>query len=110
MNKKGLLNLAISDRLTALREDHDLDQIDLAPIFKVERKTISRAENGVTEPKISLIIEYAKYFNVSCDYILGLIDIPKPLYPNKKNALPVASGKSVQIGDIGSHNKIDIKQ
>lgn len=97
-------------RLRDTRDDAELNQTEVAEILGMNQTQYSRYELGKQELPMHHFRTLAQFYNVSLDYLAGLIPTPKPLYPNKKNALPVASGKSVQIGDIGSHNKIDIKQ
>lgn len=42
--------------------------------YEVNRRTVSRWENGATEISLSSLTELADYFNVSLDYITGQID------------------------------------
>ena len=42
-------------------------------------KTIQFYEQNRTIPDIYLVAEMAKFFNVSCDYILGVVNTPIPL-------------------------------
>ena len=93
-------------RLRDLREDAELKQAGIAKFLDITQQQYQLYESGKREVPFHVVIKLAQFYNVSLDYLAGLIPTPKPLYPNK----PVASGKSVQIGDIGSHNKIDIKQ
>ena len=71
--------------IKALREDHDLTQKELGKVFNVNQITISQYERGVRQINPSLIIAYAKYFNVSTDYILGLTKNPSHHWIAKNN-------------------------
>lgn len=73
----------INEIIRALREDNDLTQTELGRILNVNQITISQYERGIRQLSPNMIIAYAKFFNVSTDYILGLTDEQKPLYKAK---------------------------
>lgn len=66
-------------RLKKLRKLNRYTQTQIANILKTDNGVISRYENGKTLILTSFLIEYAKLFNVSCDYIMGRIDEKIPL-------------------------------
>ncbi len=66
-------------RLRDLREDRDLKQIDVANILKIEQTQYSRYERGVQMMGIDKYIVLAKFYNVSLDFLTGLINSPEPL-------------------------------
>lgn len=66
-------------RLKDLREDHDLSQADIAKILETTRQQVSKWETGTQMMGIDKYIKLAKYYNVSVDYLLGLIDSPRKL-------------------------------
>ncbi len=72
-------------RLRDLREDHDLLQKEVAAILKVTQQHYSRIEIGVNELTIEQLRILAEYYNVSADYILGLIQRPRALHEYKDN-------------------------
>lgn len=59
-------------RLTDLRQDHDLTQQDVADILHCKREVYRRYEKGIREIPVSYAIILAKYYQVSLDYLLGL--------------------------------------
>ena len=63
-------------------------------IFLKSIVVISRYENGQTTILTSFLIEYAKFFNVSCDYIMGRIDEKIPL-DKRKEVLLLADGSHI---------------
>lgn len=67
-------------RLKDLREDHDLTQRDIADVLQTTREQISKYETGKQMMGIDKYIKLAKYYNVSLDYLTGLIDTPRKLY------------------------------
>lgn len=68
------------ERLKHLREDHDLTQTDMANILKTTRQQVSKWETGAQMMGVDKYIILAKRYNVSVDYILGLVDTPRKLY------------------------------
>lgn len=59
-------------RLKDLRNDKDLNQVQIAEIIKTTQKQYSRWETGEYQIPFDKAIELAKYYNVSLDYIAGL--------------------------------------
>ena len=59
-------------RLKDLRSDKDLNQKDIADVLNVTQATYSRYESGDLEIPIRALIELAKFYHVSVDYILGI--------------------------------------
>lgn len=66
-------------RLRDLREDHDLTQDELVHILNMHKTTYTNYEQGKREIPFSLVIQLAKLYNVSIDYIAELIDEPKAI-------------------------------
>ena len=58
-------------RLYDLRTDNDKTQREIAEYLKCNRQVYSRYERGIREIPASMVVALAKYYNVSCDYILG---------------------------------------
>ena len=59
-------------RLRELRIENNLSQMKLAEQIGVTQKAIDFWEKGINEPKASYIIELAKFFGVTTDYLLGI--------------------------------------
>ena len=59
------------DRIRELREDNDLNQKDIAKLLKTTQQVYSRYEKGTNEIPLHHIITLSRFYNVSCDYILG---------------------------------------
>ncbi|MBR3613928.1 MAG: helix-turn-helix transcriptional regulator [Clostridia bacterium] len=62
------------ERIKELRKEHNLSQEEFGRIFtnKIAQSTIGTWEKGLREPPFRAIIEMAKYFNVSIDYLFGI--------------------------------------
>ena len=67
-------------RLKDLREDHDLTQQDVADVLQTTREQISKYETGKQMMGVDKYIKLAKFYNVSLDYLTGIIDTPKKLF------------------------------
>jgi transcriptional regulator with XRE-family HTH domain len=67
-------------RLKDLREDHDLSQEDIAKVLQTTQEQVSKYETGRQMMGIDKYIKLAKHYNVSLDYLTGLIDTPRKLF------------------------------
>ena len=66
-------------RLKDLREDNEKTQKQIAEILNTTQPQYARYETGERELPIHHFITLAKYYNVSLDYLTGLIDTPKKI-------------------------------
>ena len=66
-------------RLRDLRIDHDKSQAEIAKIIGTSQSYYAQYENGKRGITLERVIILAKYYNVSLDYIAGLIDTPKKI-------------------------------
>lgn len=69
----------IYQRLRDLREDADKSQEEIAKIIGTSQSYYAQYENGKRAVPFERMVLLAKYYNVSLDYIAGLIDIPRKL-------------------------------
>ena len=65
-------------RIRNLREDKDLYQKDIAEVLGISQQYYSEYENGNRSIPIFHLMKLAKFYNVSIDYIAGIISDPKP--------------------------------
>ena len=82
-------------RLVELMENADMTQIELANKIGTTNVTISRYMSGERCPRIEIVAEIAKVFNVSIDYLLGL--------PTGKNKRFIENESMVDLYKIVSH-------
>ncbi len=68
-------------RLRDLREDHDLQQADIAKLLYTTQAQYSRYERGERELPIHHLMTLADYYGVSADYILGRTNSSRPVCP-----------------------------
>ena len=66
-------------RLKQLRQKNKLTQSELASILGLRPTAISNYESERNEPSFDKLIALSKYFDVSCDYLLGLTDSYLPV-------------------------------
>lgn len=66
-------------RLKDLREDNDKSQKQIAEILGMKYQQYGRYESGEREIPLHHIIKLARYYNVSLDYLAGLIDTPREI-------------------------------
>ena len=69
-------NKTIGYKIAETRGKADESQADLAAALGVKREMVTYWENGTRPIKAETIIEIAKRYNVSADYLLGLSDSP----------------------------------
>lgn len=66
----------LGERLSDLRKDRGLTQDQLAQLLHMSNHNISAYECGKNEPPDSAKIAFARFFDVSVDYLVGLTDSP----------------------------------
>ena len=66
-------------RLKDIREDRELTQAQIAEVIGTKQSDYSKYELGKHMMGIDKYIILAKFYNVSIDYLSGIIDTPKTL-------------------------------
>lgn len=66
-------------RIRNLREDNDMTQSQVAKILNKSQQGYDHLGNGRADLSVDDLRSLCKYYNVSADYIIGLIDTPRPL-------------------------------
>lgn len=61
-----------TDRMTAIREDHDETQAQLAKALGVNRVQWTKYETGINELPLRYLVKLCQHYHVSADYLLGL--------------------------------------
>jgi len=70
-------------RIRDLREDHDLNQTQIATFLGMSQTGYSKYETGENDIPSAVLIKLANYYNTSIDYLLGQTD-KKERYPKAK--------------------------
>ena len=64
----------MGQRLKELREERGLTQQELAQALGLHSVTYLHYEKSHHEPPLIVLVEMAKFFDVSTDYLLGVTD------------------------------------
>lgn len=71
--------MKFSERLKQLRQKNKLTQGELAAILGLRATAISNYESERNEPSFDKLIALSKFFDVTCDYLLGITDSYLPV-------------------------------
>lgn len=66
------------ERLRQLRKEKKISMKLLGEVVGVSESTISLYENGKRKPDPDMLVQFADFFGVSVDYLLGRSDNPSP--------------------------------
>ena len=64
-------------RLRDLREDHDWKQVTIAKMLNMSQTGYSKYETGENDIPTAILIQLARIYNTSIDYLLGETNNPK---------------------------------
>lgn len=84
-------------RLKDLREDHELTQEQAAKIIGCKQSYYGKYERGQVMMGIDKYIAFAKYYNVSLDYLTGIIDRPLQLSREKAEIKNSTAACTIEI-------------
>ena len=65
--------------LKEAREDTDKTQAEIAALLGISQQQYARWESGTWQMPIEHYKTLARFYNVSLDYLAGLVDTPKKL-------------------------------
>ena len=65
-------------RIRAMREDKDMTQSEVAKKLNMSQTGYSKYETGENDIPTQILIQLAKFYNTSVDYLLGITDNPSP--------------------------------
>ena len=71
--------MSVHDRLKDLREDADKTQEEIAKVIGTSQSYYAQYENGKRSIPFERAVILAQYYNVSLDFLAGLIDVPRKL-------------------------------
>lgn len=86
----GGVFLTTGERISYLRNQHGLTQLELAQALHISNSALSQYESGARTVSDDLKFKFASYFDVSLDYLMGRTDMKKAFTPEEVNALPEA--------------------
>ncbi len=64
-------------RIKNVREDRDLTQAEIGKLLNKSQQGYNHIETGRAELKIDDLVKLCRYYNLSADYLIGLIDKEK---------------------------------
>ena len=64
------------ERLRNIREDRDLTQSENGSLLNKSQQGYNHIEIGRAELKIDDLVKLCRYYDLSADYIIGLVDKP----------------------------------
>lgn len=88
--------IKIGSFLRELRKEKNLTQEQLADVFNVSARTVSRWETGSNMPDISILVEIADYYD---------LDVREILNGERSNALPAGSSSIKDIAEYADTDK-----
>lgn len=65
------------ERLRQVREDRDLTQAQVGEVIDKSQQGYNHIETGRAELKIEDLAKLCRFYDISSDYIIGLVDKPK---------------------------------
>ena len=79
----------IGERLKQLRKEKGISQRELAEVLGVRKPAVSLYETDKNDPHDPIKVKMSRYFDISLDYLLGVVDKPmKPYDDNNFIELP----------------------
>lgn len=63
-------------RIRDVREDRDYTQTQIGQLLNKSQQGYNHIEMGRAELKIEDLIQLCRFYNLSADYLIGLIDTP----------------------------------
>lgn len=70
------------ENLKKLRTARDLTQQELGAKVGLSKAVVSKYENGLGYPTFDVLIRIAAYFGVTTDYLLGVTEERRLMFPN----------------------------
>ncbi len=71
-------------RIREMREDRDVTQAQIAAYLHCDQSLYSKYEREEREIPLRLMVQLARYYWTSIDYLAGLTDEPTPFPPGKR--------------------------
>lgn len=64
------------ERLRRIREDRDLTQAEIGQLLNKSQQGYNHIESGRAELKIDDLITLCRFYDLSADYLIGLVSKP----------------------------------
>lgn len=66
----------LSKKLTYLRLQNGYNKTKLSQAVGIPRRSMEKWESGTSEPDASDVVKLAKFYGISTDYLLGVVEYP----------------------------------
>ena len=70
------------ERIRNIREDRDLTQAEIGKLLHKSQQGYNHIEAGRAELKIEDLVTLCRFYNLSADYLIGLVDTPSSFHNN----------------------------
>lgn len=88
------------ERISELREKHQLTQEELAKHLSISRASLSHYEKNRRVPDYEVVKKMADFFQVTVDYLIGRTDDPNPVVKDQvklfENSLELSDEKILE--------------
>ena len=64
------------ERLRSIREDRNLTQADVGALLNKSQQGYNHIESGRAELKIDDLVTLCRFYDLSADYVIGLVNKP----------------------------------
>ena len=100
------------DRLRDIRKDHEDTQESLGKKLGFATPTVSKWEQGKTDPDLETLKQICRMYEVSADYLLGLTDDDPLLAKKRREVLSEKSKDALRLFEdyLVSRDKMNVKK
>ena len=97
----------MENRIRELRKSKGMNQDTLASFVGVSQQTISKIERDMNSMSIDILVQIAKHFNVTTDYILGKKKKKRNLYLENRMSRRLEENYNlvVEYEDLDEYNR-----
>lgn len=92
--------MSLGERLKKLRLDHGMTQMDLCARLNIEQSTLANYESNRRIPKAETLLNIASIFDVTTDYLLGIIPpikgIKVPILGRVMAGIPIEAIENIE--------------
>lgn len=79
-----------------LRLEKELTMKQVADGVGITESAVSRYESGKREPNLTILSRFCKFYGVTADYMLGLVDEPQAKYGQVWNPASIPGPRKVK--------------
>lgn len=80
----------IHEQIKKLRLEHNISRSDLAESLGISLSALGNYERGERVPDADLVVKFARYFNVTTDYLLGMSEHKTAEYEAVSKTIPLS--------------------